>query len=276
MTTESADYRRIARAIGFIRSRAAGQPSLSEVAAEIGLSAFHCQRLFRRWAGISPKRFLQVLTVEHAKDLLRESADVLSASLGAGLSGPGRLHDLFVALEAVTPGEFKARGAGLDIVYGVHGSPLGDCFVATTARGVVALSFLDRPADRAAALARLRNDWGLARIRPDPEGTADAVRRIFGRRGAAAPPILVRGTNFQVQVWRALLSVGPGSAVTYAGLARMSGHPNAFRAVGSAVGANPVAYLIPCHRVLRAGGELGEYRWGTARKAAALALDAGR
>ena len=267
----AADYARVARAIEFIQSRAEGQPSLAEIAEAIGVSEFHCQRLFSRWAGISPKRFLQVLTLEHAKALLRGEADVLSASYEAGLSGPGRLHDLFVTLEAVTPGEFKAAGSGVSIGYGFHPTPLGDAFIASTERGVCALEFADRLEEREEALERLRKNWPSARIERDQAATGRLAERVFGKGGSPERlSVLVRGTNFQVQVWRALLTVAAGSAVTYAEVARKIGNPRAVRAVGSAVGANPVAWLIPCHRVILSSGALGNYRGGPTRKAAAL------
>ena len=272
------DYARIARAIDFIRSHVAARPGLAEVAAAAGLSEFHLQRLFTRWAGLSPKRFLQTLTVGHAKARLRAAADVLSASLDAGLSGPGRLHDLFVTLEAVTPGEFKQQGAGVQITYGFHPTPFGECFIATTARGICGLEFVAER-KRAEVLKGFRADWPRAAITESPAATAGVAHQIFRRWSATSPAssfdagslrVLVRGTNFQVQVWRALLRVPAGGVTSYGGVAREIGRPKAVRAVGTAVGANPVAFLIPCHRVLRGDGALGGYRWGETRKAACL------
>jgi AraC family transcriptional regulator of adaptative response/methylated-DNA-[protein]-cysteine methyltransferase len=263
------DYDRIARAIEFLRAHAAEQPGLAVVAAAVHLSEFHLQRLFTRWAGLSPKRFLQCLTVEHAKARLRAAADVLSATLDVGLSSPGRLHDLFVTLEAVTPGEFKAGGAGVRIAYGFQGSPFGECLVATTARGICALEFVAGRARRT-VVAELAQRWPAATLTEAPGESARIAERIFHPRRKSALPltVLVQGTNFQVQVWRALLRVPPGAVVSYRAVAQGIGRPTAVRAVGSAVGANPVAFLIPCHRVLRADGEPGGYRWGLTRKAA--------
>ncbi len=273
----AADYARIARAIDYIRARTDTPPVLAEVAAAAGLDRFHFQRLFTRWAGLSPKRYMQVLAHGRARARLRASADVLSASLDAGLSGPGRLHDLFVTLEAVTPGEFKQGGAGLRLVWGFHPTPFGQVFVATTVRGVCALEFTAGVV-RADVLREFRAAWPRAEITESAAATAGVVRRIFRTRDApgAPPRVLVRGTNFQVQVWRALLRVPPGGATTYAEVARSVGRPRAVRAVGTAVGANPVAFLIPCHRVLRSDGALGGYRWGETRKAACLLWEEAR
>jgi len=266
------DYARIARAIDYLRAHATDQPTLAEVAAAVHLSEFHLQRLFSRWAGVSPKRFLQILTVEIAKRRLREPADVLAATHAAGLSGPGRLHDLFVAVEAVTPGEFTRFGRGLRLGYGVHPSPFGWCFLACTARGVCRLEFLGAAAEGAAAVRALQAAWPDAGCEAQPEATGRLVGRIFARRpeGAADTPLplLLCGTNFQVQVWRALLRVPPGARAAYGQLAAEVGRPAAVRAVGSAVGANPVAVAIPCHRVLRADGSPGGYHWGLTRKVA--------
>jgi AraC family transcriptional regulator of adaptative response/methylated-DNA-[protein]-cysteine methyltransferase len=269
------DYQRIARAIDFLRRRADAHPSLAEVGAELGLSPFHLQRLFSRWAGISPKRFLQALTADRAKARLRAAADVLTASLDVGLSGPGRLHDLFVSLEAMTPGEYKGRGAGLVIRHGFGPTPLGDCFVAATERGICALEFADTPAARSGVAGRFRREWPEARQCDDHRAAAEMLARVFARGSPGARPlsVLVRGTNFQVQVWRALLRIPPGATQTYQGVAVAIGRPRAHRAVAGAVAANRVAILIPCHRVLRRDGELGGYRWGETRKAAALLWD---
>jgi AraC family transcriptional regulator of adaptative response/methylated-DNA-[protein]-cysteine methyltransferase len=264
------DYERIARAIEYLRARAADQPSLAAVARAVHLSPFHLQRLFSRWAGLSPKRFLQTLTLEEAKRRLRDHADVLTATYDSGLSSPGRLHDLFVAVEAVTPGEFKAFGRGLRIGYGVHPTPFGWCLLARTARGICSLGFLGGRDAGEVAIRELRQDWPEAECVPEDEGTGRLVRQLFGRpRPAAAPlPLVVRGTNFQIQVWRALLRLPPGARVSYRQVAVGIGRPDAVRAVASAVGANPIAVVIPCHRVLRSDGSPGGYRWGLTRKAA--------
>ena len=273
---EPGDYQRIARAIEFIRRHAASQPSLEQVAAAIDLSPFHLQRLFSRWAGISPKRFLQAVTVEHAKERLRQRADVLTATLDTGLSSPGRLHDLFVAMEAMTPGEFKEHGGGLVIRHGFCPTPLGFCFVATTDRGICALEFADSASAQAEIMARFRSEWSGARKLEDSAAAAKIIDQVFARNARSAQPlsVLVRGTNFQVQVWRALLDIPRGHATTYLEVARHMGRPSAHRAVASAIAANRVGILIPCHRVLRRDGQLGGYRWGETRKVAALLWEA--
>jgi AraC family transcriptional regulator of adaptative response/methylated-DNA-[protein]-cysteine methyltransferase len=269
------DYRLIAAAIASARHPRGRQPALADFAAAAGLSPFHFQRLFSRWAGLSPKRFLAALTLERAKRSLRAGDDVLAASLAAGLSGPGRLHDLCVAIEAATPGELKHAGAGMSIAYGVHHGPLGRFVLAASARGVCGLEFID-DADAGPALARLRATWSGARVGEDASATAALAARVFRRPVAGDAPlrVLVRGTNFQVQVWRALLAIPPGAAASYAAVAAAIGRPAATRAVGSAIGANHVAWLIPCHRVLRGDGALGGYRWGLERKQAGLAWEA--
>jgi AraC family transcriptional regulator of adaptative response/methylated-DNA-[protein]-cysteine methyltransferase len=272
------DYARIARAIAFLEAHAEEQPTLEDVAASAGLSPSHFQRLFTAWAGVSPKRYLQFRTLAHARALLSSRRPLLEATYAAGLSSGGRLHQLFVSLEAVTPGEFKSGGAGLTLRHGVHPTPFGDAFLALSERGVVALHFLaDVSAE--AALEGLRLEWPGARVREAPAETAAVVERIFGPVAAAGPAplsVLVKGTNFQVKVWEALLRIPPGSVATYADVAGAVGAPKAVRAVGSAVGANAVALLIPCHRVLRASGAFGDYRWGPSRKRALLAWEAGR
>jgi AraC family transcriptional regulator of adaptative response/methylated-DNA-[protein]-cysteine methyltransferase len=276
----STDYQRVESAIRFIERSAGGQPGLEDVAAAVGLSPYHLQRLFRRWAGISPKRFLQHLTVEHAKHALARSASVLDATYEAGLSGPGRLHDHFVSLEAVTPGEYGRRGAGLRIRHGTHPGPFGPMLVAVTDRGVCRLAFLDGDgADAATAeLETLRRDWPAAGIVEDHGGTGAVAARLFAEAAPDAAPITlaVKGTNFQVNVWKALLRIPPGGLRSYEQVARAVGRPSAARAVGRAVGANPVAWLIPCHRVIRAAGRCGDYRWGATRKRALIAWEAAR
>ncbi|MFH2005624.1 MAG: methylated-DNA--[protein]-cysteine S-methyltransferase [bacterium] len=271
----SRDYPRIERAIQFLEQRAVDQPSLDEVAAHVGLSPHHFQRLFQRWVGVSPKRFLQFVTLGHAKQLLRGSASVLDASYAVGLSGPGRLHDLFVAAEAVTPGEHKSRGRGLAIHHGVCDSPFGDCLVAMTERGICNLWFPEKAAPETAS-EELLQAWPGATFTEDRRAARAAVDRIFSsaQLDDQGLRLHLRGTNFQLQVWQALLQIPEGSVVSYGALARRLGAPRATRAVASAVGRNPVAYLIPCHRVLRSSGAIGGYRWGKARKRAMLAREA--
>jgi AraC family transcriptional regulator of adaptative response/methylated-DNA-[protein]-cysteine methyltransferase len=275
MRTE--DYERIEKAIRYIEANFRGQPDLEETARAVGLSEHHFHRLFRRFAGITPKRFLRFLTAEHARELLARSANVMDAAWESGLSGPGRLHDLTVDVYGATPGEVRGEGAGLEIRYGVHPSPFGACFVAYTRRGVCRLSFLPAGRDGDDALGELRLRWPRAALLSDPEGSRRMAARIFAparRRGESPLRVLVRGTNFQIKVWEALLRIPEGCAVAYEDVARWIGAPKAVRAVGSAVGANPVAFLIPCHRVLRKSGAFGEYGGGAARKKAILAWEA--
>jgi AraC family transcriptional regulator of adaptative response/methylated-DNA-[protein]-cysteine methyltransferase len=268
------DYQLVEQAIRYLDRNARRQPELREIAAGVGLSEFHFQRLFLRWAGISPKRFLQFQTAQEAKRVLQETGDLLDASFNAGLSGPGRLHDLIVNVEAVTPGEYKRKGAGLAISWGVHPSPYGDCLLGLTPRGVCALEFL-QPETEGEALARLRSLWENAQLVHAPRLTAPVAARIFGPRTQRQAPlaVLVKGTNFQIKVWEALLRVPAGAITSYARLAERVGQPRAARAVGSAIAANPIAYLIPCHRVIRNTGAFGDYRWGALRKRVLLSAE---
>jgi len=270
------DYRRVESSIRFIEDEALRQPSLAEVAAAAGLSEFHFQRLFSRWVGISPKRFLQFLTKEYARSLLEESRDVLSVTYDTGLSSPGRLHELFVACEAVTPGEVKSRGDGLAIDYGFHPSPFGRCLIAVTDRGICGLNFVQEgPEDE--LVSGLRCRWPGAELRCRPRSTAAVAEEVFTFDAAAEPGplhLFVRGTNFQIQVWQALIRIPLGKVVTYEDVARHIGMPHAARAVGNAVGRNPIPFLIPCHRVIRKLGEFGNYGEGPQRKKAILGWEA--
>ncbi len=273
----TSDYSRIEKTILDLDRNFRRQPRLDEMARAAGLSAYHFQRLFTRWAGISPKRFLQFLTAEYAGRLLRESASVLDAAYGAGLSGPGRLHDLFVNVCAATPGEMKSGGDGLTIRYGTHPSPFGECVVAVTARGICGLSFPSSGTGE--AVDDLRGRWARATLREDQRATRAVADRIFDPvRGRKLSPltVFVRGTNFQIKVWEALVRIPPGRVLSYGDVAAAIGAPAATRAVGSAVARNPVAFLIPCHRVIRKTGAIGDYRWGAARKKAILAWEAAR
>lgn len=276
------DYERIERAIAFIARHSPGQPSLAAVATHVGLSEFHFQRLFTRWAGISPKRFSQFLTLEHAKSLLRNSANLLEATYAAGLSSPGRLHDLFVTVQAITPGEYRNAGVGLTIRYGVHLSPFGRVLIATTTRGICAMHFVrpDSGNDVDALVRALRAEWQAAAFVSDAQNSQGYAERIFfalrSDAGREKLPLLLKGTNFQVNVWKALLRVPAGSAVTYEQLAQMAGTPNAVRAVGTAVGRNPVSFLVPCHRVIRKTGDFGNYGGGVERKQAILVWESAR
>jgi AraC family transcriptional regulator, regulatory protein of adaptative response / methylated-DNA-[protein]-cysteine methyltransferase len=265
------DYALIERAIEYLDHNARRQPELGEIASAVGLSAFHFQRVFARWAGISPKRFLQFVTKENAKELLERSENLLDTTYEVGLSSLGRLHDLFVTTEAVTPGQYKTRGTGLTIRYGLHPTPFGECLIGVTERGICHLGFVQDSEGQ--AIDNLVADWQQARMVEDHNATAPLVEPIFdlNRRSGRPLHLHLRGTNFQIKVWEALLRIPPGSVATYGQVASGIGQPSALRAVGSAVGHNPVAVLIPCHRVIRKLGEFGNYRYGTARKKALLA-----
>lgn len=264
-TESQLQYQRIARAIRFLRAHASEQPSLGAVAAEVGLSEYHFQRLFSRWAGVSPKRFLQYLTKERARAALRESRPLLEAAHAAGLSGPGRLHDLMISCEAMTPGQIKTRGAGLEIGYGWSGSPFGVALVGWTSNGVCHLGFHDDIDGRIEH--ELAETWSGARLYRDDSRAIDLVARIFPEQPQPGNLHLVlQGTNFQIKVWEALLQIGSGALISYSELAALAGSPRASRAVGSALAANRIGYLIPCHRVIRETGESGQYRWGEDRK----------
>lgn len=276
-TEENEDYERMAKAIGFLVARADDQPTLEEVAAQVYLSPSHFQRVFSRWAGVSPKRFLQALTVERARELLKESNSVLEVADSVGLSGGSRLHDHFVQLEAVTPGEVQSGGAGLVIDWGIHETPFGRAFVAVTSRGVCRFEFLEGD-DGERCLEALSQEWWSARIRECPEVTGEVVESMFGKGSKKPAPLSlhVSGTNFQVRVWKALLAIPEGKVVSYGQIAKALGKPDSSRAVGGAVGANPVAFFIPCHRVIQASGALGGYRWGVGRKQAMQAWERAR
>jgi AraC family transcriptional regulator of adaptative response/methylated-DNA-[protein]-cysteine methyltransferase len=261
---DSREFARMTRAIEFIEREYQRQPKLAEIARHVGLSEFHFNRLFRRWTGLTPKQYLAEITSRAASMALRSEPSVMDAAHSVGLSGGGRLHDLTVSLEAMTPGEIRAGGAGVTIRHGVAATPFGNAFIAETERGLSRLAFLDGASD-AAELKSLRAEWPKARFVRDDERATTLVEVIWGHKSVTLP-LAVCGTNFQVQVWRALLELGSGETVSYSALARQLGQPNGARAVGNAVGANPIAWVIPCHRVLRAGGQLGGYRWGVARK----------
>ncbi|MCK4975523.1 MAG: methylated-DNA--[protein]-cysteine S-methyltransferase [Anaerolineales bacterium] len=274
----SLDYQRIEGAIRYLEASYQHQPSLGEIAASLHMSEYHFQRLFTRWVGISPKRFLQYLTKEHAKELLENSANLLEVAYETGLSGPGRLHDLFITCEGVTPGEFKNRGEGLAIDYGIHATPFGECLLALTDRGICNLIFVQE-GDREAALAILKNEWKNATLRDNPSKTSPLVKQVLelSTKGIPSPlSLYLRGTNFQIKVWEALLVIPPGSVVAYDDIAHYIGRPTAARAVSNAVAHNPIPVLIPCHRVIRKEGDFGGYRYGSARKKAMLGWEMAR
>jgi AraC family transcriptional regulator of adaptative response/methylated-DNA-[protein]-cysteine methyltransferase len=281
LSQSAQDYRTVERAIHYLDEHFQRQPSLVEVAAHVGLSEYHFQRLFSRWVGISPKRFLQYLTKEYAKTALERSQSLLDISLDAGLSGPGRLHDLFVHCEAVTPGEYKAAGAGLTIHYGVHPTPFGDALLMVTEKGICGLSFLARE-DGNDELVAQQARWRAARFVFDKAATGRLIEQIFApvmpERSTERTPLhlYIRGTNWQIKVWEALLKLPLGARVTYGDIAQEVYTSKSARAVGNAVGNNPIAYLIPCHRVVRQTGRAHSYRWGSERKQAILAWEAAR
>jgi len=269
------DYARVANVIRYLDENHAGQPALGDLAAASGLSESHFHRLFHRWAGVTPKDFLQCLTVEHAKRRLRESASVLEAALDVGLSGPGRLHDLLVTLEAASPGEFKNGGHGLSIEWGFAASPFGWCSLGWNARGICHLAFHETE-ENFVEPPGLREDWPNAKFRRNDRQACRRAKTIFsfGTQSTASLKAFVRATPFQLKVWRALLRVPEGCVASYRSIARGIGDPRAARAVGAACGSNPIAYLIPCHRVIRETGVVQGYRWGDDRKRALLAWEA--
>ena len=274
----NSDYSRVAQAIEYLEAHATDQPGLVEVAAHVGLSEFHFQRLFHRWAGVTPKDFLQCLTLTRAKALLLDSRSLLETSLELGLSGPSRLHDLFLNVEAMTPGTFKRGGGGLTIHWGVHETPFGEALLAVTPRGLCGLSFLgDGP--REDALRGLRRRWPEAELAEAPDRTGPIAREVTARmQGTIGQPLalVLKGSPFQVKLWQALLAIPEGRVTSYQGLAGLIQSPGASRAVGTALSMNPIGYLIPCHRVIRATGAIGEYRWGSVRKQALLAMEGAR
>lgn len=272
------DFKKIETAIHFIEKNVTSQPSLDEIAASVHLSKYHFNRLFKRWAGIGPVQFLKFITLGHTKKKLAESKSLLEASLESGLSGPGRLHDLFVTFDAMTPGDFKKQGAGLKIDYNFCTSPFGECLTAITKRGICHLGFV-RKNDRSDALSHLFRTWPGAAFNENPQSIAPVFNQIFhpGREKASRPfNLLIKGTNFQINVWKALLQIPAGTVVSYRDIAEHIGRPKAFRATAGAIAINPVAYLIPCHRVIAKSGKIHEYRWGASRKKAIIGWEAAK
>jgi AraC family transcriptional regulator of adaptative response/methylated-DNA-[protein]-cysteine methyltransferase len=269
------DYERIAGVIRYLDEHHAEQPDLAVLAKRVGLSPFHFHRLFSAWAGVTPKDFLQCLTLSRVKESLQAGKSILDSALEAGLSGPGRAHDLCVNLEAASPGEMKSGGAGWTLIAGFAETPFGTALLAEGPRGICHLAFVESE-NKAAAWNELHENWPNARLRRNDSVAAKSATRIFTRSPGRSRPALrafVQGTPFQVRVWRALVRVPSGGLTTYGRLAALVGNPSAARAVGSAVGANPVAYIIPCHRVIRETGVIGEYRWGQIRKRALVAWE---
>jgi AraC family transcriptional regulator, regulatory protein of adaptative response / methylated-DNA-[protein]-cysteine methyltransferase len=264
-------FPRIARAIRYLAQHYREQPSLDEAAAQAALSPHHFQRLFTRYVGISPKAFVGALTLDNAKNMLKDGASVLDAALESGLSGPSRLHDLCLKVEAMTPGEYGRGGEGLVIDHGFHATPFGTAIMMATRRGLCGMAFADE-GEEYAVLADMKAHWPRAEFREDAARTAPMARRIFETGGEI--PLHLTGTPWQTKVWQALLEIPPGRFDTYGSIAQRLGAPAASRAVGNAVGRNPICWLIPCHRVLRSSGELGGYHWGATRKRVFLALEA--
>jgi AraC family transcriptional regulator, regulatory protein of adaptative response / methylated-DNA-[protein]-cysteine methyltransferase len=272
------DYDSVRRAIAFISERWRAQPTIEAVADAAGLTPDELHHLFRRWAGLTPKAFMQALTLDHAKSLLRASASVLDAALDSGLSGPGRLHDLFVTHEAMSPGEWKNGGAGMTLHYGFHPSPFGTAIVIATSRGLAGLAFAD-PGDEAIAFADLRRRWPNANYVEDAEGTVSIAQRVFDTklwRSDQPLRVVLIGTDFEVRVWETLLRIPMGRAVSYSDIACKINSPKASRAVGAAIGRNPVSFVVPCHRALGKSGALTGYHWGITRKQAMLGWEAGQ
>lgn len=278
MKTQSSekDYRRMEKAILFLEKNCYRQPDLKELAKIMNVSEYYFQRLFKRWVGISPKRFLQVLTIERAKRIMKNSGSLLEVTYEIGLSSAGRLHDLFVNVEAMTPDDFRKHGERLRIRYGFHPSPFGECLVAVTERGICHLAFVLQ-SGRTEALNDLKKQWKNAEVVEDSSAAGLYADMIFGATTSNTTlPLYLKGTNFQIKVWQALLKIPAGTTISYEDLACRINRPKAVRAVANAVARNPVALLIPCHRIIRKTGAVGGYRWGSARKKAMLIWEAGR
>lgn len=274
----STDYDIVRRAIAHIRGNWREQPAIDEIAEAAGVTPTELHHLFRRWAGLTPKAFLQALTLDSARELLRSSASVLDASYEVGLSGPGRLHDLFVTHESMSPGEWKTGAEGITISYGFHPSPFGSALVMATERGLCGLAFADFGEEKA-ALADMRSRWSRAKYTEDSARTAPIAQRIFDNklwRPDRPLRVVLIGTDFEVRVWETLMRIPMGRATTYSDIADSIGKPKAPRAVGAAVGKNPISFVVPCHRVMGKSGDLTGYHWGLTRKCAMLGWEAGK
>ena len=276
--TAAADYDIVRRAIAHIRGHWREQPKIETIAEAAGVSASDLHHLFRRWAGLTPKDFLAALTLDHARRLLRDSASVLDASYEVGLSGPGRLHDLFVTHEAMSPGEWKSGGEGLTLTYGFHPSPFGSALVMATPRGLAGLALADAGKERS-ALTDMKSRWPKARYLEDAAATMPLAQRIFDPklwRPDRPLRVVLIGTDFEVRVWETLLAIPMGRLATYSDIAGKIRSPKASRAVGAAVGKNPICFVVPCHRVIGKNGDITGYHWGITRKRAMLGWEAGR
>jgi AraC family transcriptional regulator of adaptative response/methylated-DNA-[protein]-cysteine methyltransferase len=276
--TSLQDYDTVRQALRFITEKWRDQPEIEAIAHACGVTPDELHHLFRRWAGLTPKAFLQAITIDHARSLLRDSASVLDAAYEVGLSGPGRLHDLFVTHEAMSPGEWKTGGEGLTMHYGFHESPFGKAIVVATERGLAGLGFAD-PGEEKTAIDDMQRRWPRARLEEDATRTAPIARRIFDQacwRKDQPLRVVMIGTDFEVRVWETLLGIPMGRASTYSDIAKKLGKPNAARAVGAAVGKNPISFVVPCHRVLGKSGDITGYHWGLTRKRAMLGWEAGQ
>ncbi|MEM6807324.1 MAG: methylated-DNA--[protein]-cysteine S-methyltransferase [Bacteroidota bacterium] len=269
MEQSQIDYQRIEQSIKFITENFKERPSLEEIAEQVHLSPEHFQKMFSAWAGVSPKKFMQFLSIDFLRKKIREVKNIDQAADLAGLSSQSRVYDLFVKIEGMTPAEYRNMGKGLIIYYGIHPTPFGECLIAKTDRGICALAFLS-PETKVYELKVLKERWALASLVESQEETQTAIEQIFDRNEKGELKLLLKGTNFQLKVWEALLNIPTGELSTYGNIAESISKPKAVRAVGTAVGKNPVAYLIPCHRVIRKEGKLGEYRWGSNRKKALI------
>jgi AraC family transcriptional regulator of adaptative response/methylated-DNA-[protein]-cysteine methyltransferase len=272
------DYKKIEKAIYFIENNFKSQPSLDEIADSIHLSKYHFNRLFKRWAGIGPVQFLQFVTLDHTKKMLAKSKSLLDTSLESGLSGPSRLHDLFVSFDAMTPGDFKKKGTGLKIDYSFCASPFGECLMAITKRGICHLGFVQKN-NRSNALHQLFETWPGAVFSENSKSIDYFFNQIFNIENTKESRpfnLLIKGTNFQINVWKALLKIPSANVVSYQDIAEYIGRPKAFRAVASAIAINPVAYLIPCHRVISKSGKINQYRWGSSRKKVIVGWEASK
>lgn len=270
------NYLRIEQAIKYLEENFKRQPELEEVAEKVHLSPFHFQRIFTEWAGISPKRFLQYLTVDFLKEKLQQAKNIPEAAEAAGLSSQSRVYDLFTTLEAVTPQEYKLKGSGIQIEYGFHQTPFGSCLIGVTERGICWLAFTAADSDRRNAVEEMKNCWNNSVFHEDQKLTGDFIQQIFNNTSCPKLHLYVKGTNFQVKVWEALLRIPMGDVTTYQNIARSIQNSKAVQAVGSAVGSNNIAYLIPCHRVIRKDGVLGEYRWSSTRKKSLIGWEMAR
>lgn len=277
MTLHHLNYDRVAEAIGFLSQNFREQPSLQDVAEHVHLSPEHFQRIFTEWAGVSPKKFTQFLTIDYLRNHLHEFSSVQDAADASGLSAQSRVYDLFVNIEGVTPDEFRRQGKGLEIRYGFHNSPFGECFIAATERGICGLSFVSDTTPQV-EFGRFEQKWKFAALKENQAFTKEIVENVFQpeRRKSSKITLLVQGTNFQLKVWEALLNIPAGSVTTYKHIAHSIGRPKAARAVGTAIGNNPVGYIIPCHRVIKKAGQIGEYHWGVTRKRALIGWEMAR